>query len=405
MSKIGRNDPCPCGSGLKFKKCHSGRKEELPPRAGPVFNPRFNRLETPNEHLYLNKFGLKPPGQNRHRGFIKCKLLHGTGVSIIAPDILFIEGGTRWIQPLAFFPNILVRTDDDVHCMIAIDISGSQQVRIEFRSSSWLSKFEDGSELFACDILGPQDLAAHATGMSVLKEGHRPFLELYHHTDETARDGILRDGAFRPSRWNIQGNKKLSNVGYTYLTPLDAIRVDEDLRRIAMASDEKIYFAVDDAQIPPVLLPGTEEQNKDSILVLKVYRGSTMDRRHTIKLTVEASAIAPAHLWIHTPNVGGRFYEIASPFIHRIGMDPTSTLAFSNKEVPGNNPAIKRFEYVVVGDATTIAGLAAPFDEEDTTHIFKIERVPEGSNMLRYWFEHGNKDLYSGKTTEVQRFT
>jgi len=20
--KIGRNDPCPCGSGLKFKKCH-----------------------------------------------------------------------------------------------------------------------------------------------------------------------------------------------------------------------------------------------------------------------------------------------------------------------------------------------------------------------------------------------
>jgi uncharacterized protein len=20
--KIGRNDPCPCGSGIKFKKCH-----------------------------------------------------------------------------------------------------------------------------------------------------------------------------------------------------------------------------------------------------------------------------------------------------------------------------------------------------------------------------------------------
>jgi uncharacterized protein YecA (UPF0149 family) len=23
--KIGRNDPCPCGSGLKFKKCHLGK--------------------------------------------------------------------------------------------------------------------------------------------------------------------------------------------------------------------------------------------------------------------------------------------------------------------------------------------------------------------------------------------
>jgi len=30
MKKAGRNDPCPCGSGLKFKKCHWGREEELP---------------------------------------------------------------------------------------------------------------------------------------------------------------------------------------------------------------------------------------------------------------------------------------------------------------------------------------------------------------------------------------
>ena len=29
MKKIGRNDPCPCGSGKKFKKCHLGREDEL----------------------------------------------------------------------------------------------------------------------------------------------------------------------------------------------------------------------------------------------------------------------------------------------------------------------------------------------------------------------------------------
>jgi len=29
MFKIGRNDPCPCGSGKKFKKCHLGREHEL----------------------------------------------------------------------------------------------------------------------------------------------------------------------------------------------------------------------------------------------------------------------------------------------------------------------------------------------------------------------------------------
>jgi hypothetical protein len=29
MLKAGRNDPCPCGSGKKFKKCHLGREGEL----------------------------------------------------------------------------------------------------------------------------------------------------------------------------------------------------------------------------------------------------------------------------------------------------------------------------------------------------------------------------------------
>ena len=29
MKKIGRNDPCPCGSGKKFKKCHLGREDEI----------------------------------------------------------------------------------------------------------------------------------------------------------------------------------------------------------------------------------------------------------------------------------------------------------------------------------------------------------------------------------------
>ena len=44
LPKTGRNDPCPCGSGKKFKKCHMGRegelvlrkKEVLDPEAGPM---------------------------------------------------------------------------------------------------------------------------------------------------------------------------------------------------------------------------------------------------------------------------------------------------------------------------------------------------------------------------------
>ena len=34
MQKIGRNDPCPCGSGKKFKKCCLGKNENNIPPSG-----------------------------------------------------------------------------------------------------------------------------------------------------------------------------------------------------------------------------------------------------------------------------------------------------------------------------------------------------------------------------------
>lgn len=32
MAKIGRNDPCPCGSGLKYKQCCLQRQQGMSPR-------------------------------------------------------------------------------------------------------------------------------------------------------------------------------------------------------------------------------------------------------------------------------------------------------------------------------------------------------------------------------------
>jgi hypothetical protein len=40
MIKPGRNDPCPCGSGKKFKKCHLGREGELFLRKNEILNEK-----------------------------------------------------------------------------------------------------------------------------------------------------------------------------------------------------------------------------------------------------------------------------------------------------------------------------------------------------------------------------
>jgi hypothetical protein len=36
MSKVGRNDPCPCGSGRKYKKCHPGEYDLVIGQPGPL---------------------------------------------------------------------------------------------------------------------------------------------------------------------------------------------------------------------------------------------------------------------------------------------------------------------------------------------------------------------------------
>ena len=46
MKTIGRNDPCWCGSGLKYKKCHLNRSEEKPMKiyeADKIFQNEYKK--------------------------------------------------------------------------------------------------------------------------------------------------------------------------------------------------------------------------------------------------------------------------------------------------------------------------------------------------------------------------
>ena len=98
------------------------------------------------------------------------------------------------------------------------------------------------------------------------------------------------------------------------------------------------------------------------------------------------------------------WFEFATPFIQRVAIAPSTTLRFSTQNIDFTSVDTKRFEYVVIGDATSVDGLAAPYDEEDTTFTLKIERPEMSSDILKFWFDHSNRDLYSGKAIEMQLF-
>ncbi|MDT7043672.1 hypothetical protein [Candidatus Nitronereus thalassa] len=342
----------------------------------------------------MNEFPSAQPGNTPYDGQIKCKLAHGLGYSVIIPDQLFLTGeNVLWIQPLFFTACILARTDSNILCTIHIQISHGHQLEVRFSAQDFLRRFDDGAELYSCKIMGNPGLQEYCTGEAILEESI--FLPLYHHTSEINRNSILQGSYYRASNWNVQGNKKLNNVGYVYFTCLDSIRTNDDLNQIAMSSNGSIVLLRDNGH-PGII---------GDLLTLHVYREKTENRTCSIRHLVEVSLLSPQHLLKHTLDEDIiPYYEIVKPFTYRIGLKTGERLQFRGDRISSWDSKIQRFDYAVIGDATTLNGLRAPFDEETTEQILKIEKPGPNSNILAFWFEHGNQDLYTTKKTNLQTF-
>ena len=355
-------------------------------------NLRYNRMESNTGHKYLHDFnGLRSFEKNLFEGFIKCKLFHGNGFSLIIPDQVYVETSQLWwIQPLFFAPNLISKTDDYIECNIWVDISFGACIQITFRNNEFIRRLSDGSEIYKCKILGPERLEEYAIGRARWKGEGNPQIHLFHHTKEETIGKIIASGHFLPSSWNIQGNKKLVNIKYVYFTCLESIKYDEDLSQIAMANHGKLGFCLD--------------QNFSGYpdLVIDVYRENTLNRRHTISLWVESSLLAPQPVYKHSPPGNSVYYEIVQPLTHRIGLEPGTTLKISGDQVETAN--VKQLGFAVLGDATSIEGLEAPFHEAETCQVVKIEIQDGCTTNLDFWMEHSNKDHFSNKAIEVNKF-
>jgi len=369
-------------------------------------NKKFNRLELSTDHIYINDYGCEPFQHHQTDGWIKCKLLHGFGYSFITPDQIFFDhGGLQWIQPLAFLPSRIWRfSADEIGCHLTVDISCGHTVHIQFFNHGFVHDLQDGSQLYRCQITGPVDLQEFATGVAEWGHSDVPYLHLYHHTTADTCPKILASGSFRTSNCNIQGTtKKLNNVAYGYFTPLDEIRYDSDLKMIAMAESGEIQLMRDGFTPPKFFPPNWRQLYKSDILELQVYPCDIKKREAKLDVWVDASVLSPQHVYRHEGN-GPVYYEFPHHFIHRIGTTPGQVVVFDSDRRIHQQAGLKTFDYIVVGDCSTLDGLAAPYDEEDTTHMMKVERMVGGKSILNYWFENANQDLYTGKQVEMQEF-
>ncbi|MEA5428529.1 hypothetical protein [Arcicella lustrica] len=356
-------------------------------------NKRFDRYELNNSHFYNNVRGDKPEGNKVYQGFLKCKLVHNNMFSVIVPDLIYImddEENFSWFQFFSFLPNHLSKfTADEIYGTIFVDIAWGHTLKLTISNEGHIGNLRDSSNLFKSSITGPEDLMDYATGKGKIIN-NIPYIRLFHHTTPAIKKLIKESSCYKGSVWNYQGTKTLKNISYAYFTSLDEIKQQQDLVMIAMASDGEIPLMIDISK---------------KIIKIPVYREDTTNRTATLCHYIDSSILLSNHIWMHTQDDGSYvYYEICSPYIFRIGLQPTSLLPFDEDIITWNH-VTNTSDHIVLGDSTTELGLIAPFDEEYTTHLFKIEPFLDNStNILKFWFDNMNKDLYTHKKINRPEF-
>lgn len=330
-------------------------------------------------------------------GYVKIRLGHSKFGSVLVPDALFVKVGSwRFFQPSFFGPPLLVFGVEQAVDLADFNVdvgsplsSRLARLRVRVRSDGLEKRYNDGAMLYRCQVLGPEKLAPFSGGRCLRLDNGDFIMRVYHHTDRKGFEGISASGEIWSSSWNLQGTRRLSNVSYVYFTTLPKISNEQDLQRIAMASEGKIRFQT------------TSMRFREEVLELDVYRESTNGRLFTKEIDVPSEFVAPPHLLFHQsvlPNPA--YYEVVCPEIVRVGVQPGKVIQVSRHSAAVEEGALKSFEYIVMGNANELAGLAAPYDEEESEQVMHLEPFRDELTPFEFWKMHQNSDQVSGRMPE-----
>jgi hypothetical protein len=332
--------------------------------------------------------------RKKYSGFIKLRLAHSEGRTYLIPDVLIGVAGFRYYLPSFYSaPSIAFNVEDGKHIAnLSLDVGPPRatnltRLLVEVRSEDRILNYDDGAQLYRCTFDGPRSIASFATGVCRPMPNGDFMLRIYHHTTSANAANIVRSHELWSSPWNLAGTRKLANVAYGYFTSLPHVKSEEDLRLIAMASNGIIE------------LQTTSNRPIEEVLSLEVYRGNTLDRTSPLGFDLPCEVIAPAHLYFH-PNVDANpaYYEIVGSDILRVGLNPAAKLnLLKNVELSVTNLDIKRFDYVILGDAGTLDGLAAPYNEEETKQVAHLEKLDSATDFFKLWWDNQNTDQVTGR--------
>lgn len=330
------------------------------------------------------------------RGFIKCRLVHMLDRSFVLPDILLSsELYGNFYSPKFFTPNQIAFFGGDGStdfCRFTLELLNRNDVEVVFFRRDLTKVCGDGSFIYKCAFAPHiKDGLPNACGKWRRRDGRFELL-LYHHTNSIGEKGIKESQELWSSPWNIQGSKRLRNIGYCYFTSLQRIQNEQHLREVAMSQIGVTHF-----------LPTNAPYSAEFASALPVPQRTPLDMDHSLGFWVDVETISPSHIWLHRPMSKPAYYEVVLPRVFRVGVSPKYRLPLDRNRVSIDSTAAKTLQYVVVGDASSPEGLAAPYSEEETLLLAKIDILSEGIEIIARWKEKANICLFSNMKIELAK--
>lgn len=329
----------------------------------------------------------------RH-GYLKCRLVHMKDRSFVLPDVLMASGLTRqFFSPQFFNPNRIAFFGGDGSadlCRMVVEVLGRVDLEVAFFRSGLIKQCSDGSFIYKCAYKTVEDVPFPSGQGTWRRKGDTFELALFHHTNDAGFEGIKGSGELWSSPWNIQGTKKLKNIGYGYFTSLERIEHELHLKEIAMSEQGIAHF-----------LPTNAPMNTLFATVLLVPQQTAGDRTKNLRFWVDTESISPSHVWMHRPMDQPAYYEIVLPKVFRVGVHPEKTLPFRGTRLAVPKEYIKTLRYAIVGDADDDAGLIAPYNEEETMQLAKIDFIPDGMEIIERWYQQQNTRMFDDIEVEL----
>jgi hypothetical protein len=315
--------------------------------------------------------------------------------SFVLPDVLMASSQPKqFFSPQFFSPNLIIFGDDGSAgvCRFYIDVLGRVKLEVAFSPKGLVKACSDGSFIYKCEYKTVDDVGFPSGQGRWRRLGNTFELALYHHTNDTAFENIKDGCELWSSAAKIQGTKSLRNIGYVYFTCIERIQHELHLQEIAMSSSGVAHF-----------LPTNSPNSSQFTRAITVPQQNVVNLRKRLRFWVDTEMISPSHVWLHRPMKQSAYYEVVLPKVFRVGVQPNNTIPFTRRRLSVPDKSRKILPYVIVGDADSDVGLIAPYHEEETLQIAKVDMIPDGLEIIQQWYKHQNTLLFNNIHVELAK--